>query len=110
MYVEWDEPGAGGIVVNGERCISFGIDTDWADTWHPVVSAAGLAFIDQLPRLVQEHQMAQELAQRLEAERDALARKLQTTIDKLNSATEIAASAVRDRDQLAARLPPPEDQ
>jgi hypothetical protein len=71
VYVEWDEPGAGGICVNGERVIHFSIDTDWSDPWNQQVNEVGLRLIDQLPRLVQEREMAYATAQELEAERDA---------------------------------------
>ena len=62
VYVEWDEPGSGGIVLNGERVISFTIDTDWSDHWNPHVHPEALRFIDALPRLVQEREMAYEAA------------------------------------------------
>ena len=68
VYVEWDEPGAGGICVDGKRVINFGIDTDWSDDWNPQVNEVGQQLLDQLPRLIQERDMAYDTAQRIQAE------------------------------------------
>lgn len=64
IHVEWDEPGAGGIVINGERVIDFGIKTDWSDHWNPHVSRRGLWLMDVLPRLVQERENAYATARK----------------------------------------------
>lgn len=66
--IEWDEPGAGGIVVNGDRLVDFSIGTDWSESWNPQVNAKALAFIDALPRIVTEVQFAYDCAKRYEAD------------------------------------------
>lgn len=66
--IEWDEPGAGGIIVNGDRLVNFSIGTDWSESWNPQVNAKALAFIDALPRIVTEVQFAYDCAKRYEAE------------------------------------------
>lgn len=72
VYIEWDEPGAGGICINGDRNIGFSIATDWSDPWNPQVNEAGQQLLDLLPRLVQERENAYATAQRLEQELNAL--------------------------------------
>ena len=64
VAVEWDEPGSGGVLINGRRVISFAVETDWSDTWNPKVDPVGLAFVDRLPRLVQEAENAYDTARR----------------------------------------------
>lgn len=68
IHVEWDEPGAGSIVVNGERLVSFNIPTDWSDAWNPAVNEKAMRFLDSLPRLFQEVENAYDTARRYEAE------------------------------------------
>jgi hypothetical protein len=54
VSVEWDEPGAGSICLDGSPVIWFNLPTDWEDGWNPDVHAEGLAFLDRLPRWAQE--------------------------------------------------------
>lgn len=67
ISVEWDEPGAGSIWIDGRRVINFGVETDWSDAWNPKVDPEGLALLDRLPRLVQEVDNAFDVARRYEA-------------------------------------------
>lgn len=70
IWLEWDEPGAGTLHV-GTAAITVQAVTDWSDPWQPKVDPASLAFLDSLPRLLQERDAALEVARKLEAERDA---------------------------------------
>lgn len=69
IWLEWDEPGAGTLHV-GTAAITVQAVTDWSDPWQPKVDPAALAFLDSMPRLLQECDAALEVARELEAERD----------------------------------------
>lgn len=78
VYVEWDEPGAGGICIDGKRLIDFSVETDWSEAWEPKVDPVALAFLDRLPRWAQEVTHAYWCAKRSEERAALSAREVPT--------------------------------